>query len=712
MSHKTIITPSSVLLCSILSATAWADGHSPKEAKQPLKLQDVTVTGTKEGEVKLQKVPSAISAFTEEDIKASGIDNIRDLPLQTPGLNLTHNGQSARLYMRGIGSNLDFIGSDPSVTVHVDGVYQSRTFSILEDFLDVERVEVLRGPQGTLYGRNSAGGTINVITKKPEAENGGEVFVELGSYKYRSLGGVVNGVLSEDKVFGRLAIAKTEHDPYVKNMAATGVDGLLDDDSLSSRGSLRFLLSDRSELLLRADYLGVDRNPAAYKQTLLTPNGAAGVNAGLANVPVGSWAMNVTDVDPFTEIKNWGLSAEYEHKISPTLKLVSLTAYRDTDTHLREDTDGSDVAGVATELDWQQDQISQELRLQYNEDDLTWVAGAYYLQEEQESATNINKVVNIDAESDLTSYSLFGQGTYALTSALNATAGVRFSSEEKDYQNIQAHPDPAKAFDVNLTQRWSSWSPKVGLDYTYASGDLVYMNASRGFKSGGYNMTSSDPEFDPEYVWSYEVGSKLQLLDKRLQTNVSVFYYDYTDLQVQDFVQVGVLSVSNAADATVKGIEIENQWSPTYDILLEADYSFLDARYDRYDSPSGDASGDRLVASPKHKINLAFEYFRDMSAGTFSYRAEYQWQDEQFFTAPNQDVSKQKAYGLVNLRANYVSADEVWEGQVYVENLGKKAYSTSSREFPAAAPPNGPGLGITKDINPPRTVGFRLTRNF
>ncbi|WP_156506090.1 TonB-dependent receptor plug domain-containing protein, partial [Oleiphilus sp. HI0117] len=144
--------------------------------------------------------------------------------------------------MRGIGSNLDFIGSDPSVTVHVDGVYQSRTTSILEDFLDVERVEILRGPQGTLYGRNSTGGTINLITKKPEAESSGKLFAEVGSYSFRSVGGMINGTISEDKVLGRLAVVKTDHDPYVKNTAATGVDGLLDDDSLATRGALRFLL--------------------------------------------------------------------------------------------------------------------------------------------------------------------------------------------------------------------------------------------------------------------------------------------------------------------------------------------------------------------------------------------------------------------------------------------------------------------------------------
>ena len=712
MHLKATLVQYTLLCCASVSAfTAYAEPTPTKQLdathpNQVLKLKNIIVTGTKEGEVDLQQVPSAISAFSAEDIESAGIENIEDLPLLTPGLNLSRNGQSTRLYIRGIGSNLDFIGSDPSVTVHVDGVYQSRTTGILNDFLDVERVEVLRGPQGTLYGRNSAGGTINVVSKLPEAKTEAKVFAEAGSYNFLRTGASLSGAIVDESVLGRIAVMKTEHDPYVKNTNPNGIDGLLDDDSLNTRGTLRFLLDEQSEFILRADYSDIDRNPGAYKPTLLTTSGGTPSQAGSVVLPADPWAMNVTDVGPFAKIRNWGASAEYTRALSPELSLVSLTAYRDLHSDLMEDTDGSNLGLIATRYDERQDQISEELRLQYKGNRLDWVAGIYYLLENQEADTNINGVVKFDVESETQAYAVFGQGVYALTPALNATLGLRYSDETKDYKNVHTHPNPANEFSLDQSESWQDWSPKVGVDYTDASGAMVYASVSRGFKSGGFNMTSGVPEFDPEYVWSYEVGSKFETLENKLRTHVSVFYYDYSDLQVQDFVQVGVLSVSNAAEATVQGFEIENQWMPSYDLLFELDYAFLDTEYDKYNSPAGNASGDDLIASPRHKINLATQFFHDLKTGTLSYRLEYTWQDDQFFTAPNQHVSKQNAYALVNMRIAYQTLDEKSQLQFYAENLTNKAYSTSSREFPSAS------VGVTKDINPPRTVGVKYSYHF
>jgi iron complex outermembrane receptor protein len=705
MSRKPIITSSSILLCSILSATVWADGHSPEEGAQPLKLQDVTVTGTKEGEVNLQDVPSAISAYTEDDINDAGIKSIKDLRSQTPSLNLTHNGQSARLYMRGIGSNLDFVGTDPSVTVHVDGVYQSRTTGVLEDFLDLERIEVLRGPQGTLYGRNSTGGTINLISNKPEAETKGKLFAEAGSYKLQTAGGMINGTILEDKVLGRLAIAKTKHDPYVKNEAATGVDGLMDDDSVTTRGSLRFLMDEKSELLLRADYTDIDRNPGAYKTTLTAVDGSPSAMAGLVSRPDDPWAMNVSDIDPYTSLDAVGASAEYTRELSSNLTLVSLTGYKDTELGLREDTDGSNVDYLYTEHNELQTQISEELRLQYKDEKLSWVAGLFYLQEEQESDTAINvTLANIrstfDAENELTAYAAFGQGTYAVSDELNATIGLRYSKEEKEFKNV------ALAYSVDEKQDWDSWSPKIGFDYSPDDDSMLYGSISKGFKSGGYNLTAADAEFEPEEVVSYELGAKSQSADKQFSYNTAIFYSDYQDLQVQNFIVPGQITITNAADASIQGFELETQWLPTYDWMFSFNYTYLDADYKSYVLTTGDASGHDMVASPEQKINLATQYYYDIPSGTFSYRLEYSWTDMQYFTAPNQEVSMQDSYALVNARIAFESADEVWEAQVYGENLTNEAYSTSSREFPAAV------TGITKDINPPRTFGVRLVRNF
>ncbi len=685
------------------------------------KFRDVVVvTATKEGEVNLQEVPASITVFGEEQLAAAGMNNIEDLKAATPGLNVTRNGQATRLYMRGIGTNLDFIGSDPSVTVHQDGIYQSRTTTVLTEFLGVDRVEVLRGPQGTLYGRNSTGGTINVISSLPQSESEAKVGIEIGNLGKRSVMASAGGALGDDDIMGNIALLMTEHDPYVDIAGASAEDGLFDDETLGAKGALRFLIGDDGELIVRADYGDSDRSSGAYKPTGLTTTGQPAPLAGLLDLPSDPWTMNISYNDPFLELTDWGTSAELKWRLSERFSITSLTGYRDMAFHTIEDTDGSNLAVLFTELEDDQDQFSEEIRLNYKSDQLKWVLGVYYLAEDHGTNTTVNVEGpglqnRFTASNDTTAFAVFSQATYAVTTKLNTTLGLRYSQEEKEFNNVNqllsaASGAQLNGFEVKQTADWDSWSPKVGVDYTWASGKMVYASLSRGFKSGGFNLTASDARFDPEYVWAYEAGFKLDLIDRELRSNIAFFYYDYTDLQVSDFTRPGVLSITNAADAVIQGVEIENQWAPNYDWVFELNYAYLDAEYDTYFAPNGatvvDVSGNRLNAAPRHKVSLAAQYYQSLDVGTLSYRLEWFWQDQQFFTAFNQSVSSQSAYGLVNARVSYFSADEKWEVQAYGENLGDKAYSTSSREFPATS------VGVTKDINPPRTFGAKLVYHF
>lgn len=700
------------------SASALSEDSSPSKG-QPVKLKDVVVTATKEGEVNVQKVPASISAYTEDQLVDAGIKNIEDLKFQTPGMNVTRNGQATRLYMRGIGTNLDLIGSDPSVTVHLDGIYLSRTTSILDDLLDVERVEILRGPQGTLYGRNSTGGTINIISKLPQTEPEGKASVELGNYNHRTFAASASGPLVGESLLGGIALSKTDHDPYVDDIGTSQTDGLMDDDSLGARGTLRYILDNQGEIILRSDYNNVDRSTGAYKPTGLTTTGATSPLAGALVLPSDPFEMNISYDDPTVDITHWGTSAEIQWPLSSSLKVVSLTGYRNLDFKTVEDTDGSNLNVLLSEVNDDQHQVSEELRLHYVQNGLSLVNGLYYLNEDHKTDTTVNVLApglrnHFDVSNETTAYALFSQGTYAVTSQLNATLGVRYSKEKKDFTNTNRLTNATGAqvsgFNTQKSQDWDAWSPKAGIDYSVTPQAMVYGNVSRGFKSGGFNFTSTDPQFDPEYVWAYEVGTKLDFKEQQLRSNIALFYYDYTDLQVSDFTRAGVLSITNAADATVKGLEIENQWSPSVDWLFEANYAYLDATYDKYLAPSGttsvDVSGNRLNASPENKFSLAAQYFQDVDFGTFSYRLEYAWQDKQFFTAFNQDVSSQDSYGLINARVSFRTTDEKWEVLAYGENLTNENYSTSSREFTAAT------VGVSKDIAPPLTAGVKLVYHF
>ena len=701
-----------VLVCAGVNAQPEVspDSTSPRE---------IVVTATKTGAVPLQDVPASISVVDAEQIHAEGIQNLEDIERQTPGLNLTRNGLWTRLYLRGIGTNLDFTGSDPSVTVHVDGVYEGRTSTVLDDFLDVKRVEILRGPQGTLYGRNSTGGTINIITRLPDAQPKSKVSVGVGNYSQYRVQASASGGLGSDRVIGGINLMQTEHDPYIRNINGNGNKGLDDDNTSAASSNLQWLPNNDVKLILRADYSDSHHAPMAYKTTGLTVDGKAAPLAAASSTPSDPFTINNDLVNPFVAKRVQGISAELAWTLSPQWDLTSLSAYRKLDIGAREDTDGSNLNVLVTELYEQQHQASEELRVSYRGPQLDWVSGVFLLQEHHDSDTTIN--INLTgsknhylASNITTASALFSQGTYHLTPRLSAVLGLRYSREQKDFDNINTVRNAANiqvgGFTVNDDGNWNDWSPKLALDYTIDANTMIYASASRGFKSGGFNLTSSDAEFGPEKVWTYETGAKLHWLARAVRSHVALFHSDYRDLQVSDFTQPGVLSISNAATATIDGLELENQWVISSAWMLALDYAWLDATYTRYLAPRGnslvDVSGNRLNASPRHKVSTWVQYYLPARIGDWSFRLEYNWRSRQYFTAFNEPVSSQGAYGLVNGQIALTAPDGRWDLQFFGNNLTNIDYSTSSREFPAAL------TGVTRDINPPRTLGTRVTYRF
>ena len=695
------------------------------EAGDTFQLEEIIVTATKVGEVSAQSLPLSITVMDALEIHDANLHTIEDVQRLTPGLNLTRNGQWTRLYMRGIGTNLDFIGSDPSVTVHVDGVYQARTANVLDEFLDVERIEVLRGPQGTLYGRNSTGGTINIITRLPDADPQANVSAELGSDSLHRVSASASGGLGSDNLIGRIAVLQTEHDPYIHNVHPTGVDGLLDDNTVKANGSLQTFFGDSGTLILRGDYYDSDRVPGAFKTTGLNALGEPVAATPQLDIPADEFEVNTDLANPQLDIDSWGGSVELQMDLTPGWRLTSLTGYRELVNAGQEDTDGSNLTALVTAVDEQQDQVSEELRINYETDRLKWVTGVYYLEEQHDSDIQVNiGTVPLQrhyvTSNETTVYALFTEATYGLTSALNLTAGVRYSDEEKHFENqylpsVPGHPALGAAYVVDETHDWQDWSPRLAVDYSVTDDAMLYASASKGFKSGGFNVTANDVGFDPEEVLAYEIGTKLNWADGTVRSNIAVFYYDYTDLQVSAFSLPGVLSISNAADATAQGVELENQWLVTDAWMLMFNYAVLDATYDEYMAPLQvspisivlvDVSGNKLNASPGNKFNLASQHMWSSELGEWRFRVDYTWQDEQYFTAFNQKVSSQGAYGLFNAQLALAAPDETWEIQVYGENLGDVGYSTASREFAALT------TGVTRDINPPRTFGTRLSYRF
>jgi iron complex outermembrane receptor protein len=717
----------------VLALALLAAGATGARAAEPVGLEEILVTATKTGETVLQVTPISITAFDAAMLERAAITDVKDLVGLTPGLTVGQNSAWAQVYIRGVGTNNVFPGSDTSSTVHLDGVYLARPMMVFNDFVDAERIEVLRGPQGTLYGRNSAGGTINIVTRSPDNEVRAKASAEYGNFESVRLTGSASGPLIEDRLFAGVAMMTSNRDGYVRNLSDSSDDSRLDDDDTDALlVKLRFLVADHVDVTLAADWVSKDDTGPQDKPALVDVTGAP------IPLPPGFEPTVIADAHTINspgehvrDVENHGVSATISADLRHGLSLKSITAYRALDAFLTTDTDYTEVPGVVSTIWEEQNQFSQELQLNGRTDRLTWVAGAFYFHEEDQLVGDINPqlagifvfgtpdfhaLLTADVETD--AYAAYAQGSYAINERLTATAGLRYSYEEKKVHQVSSLDVGGlmtiPQFDSTDHDDWKAWTPKLGLDYRIDDEIMAYVSVTRGFKSGGFNFSAQQPSFDPEFLTSYELGLKSEWLNHRLRVNLGAFYYDYSDLQVQSFVlEAGGASqveTTNAADATVKGLELEFTARPIEELDLSVGIAYLDAAYDRYDcasraaDPPGtcrDVSGNSLNNSPTWQVGLAGQWTRNIGDwGAVFVRAEFQWTDEQYFTAINDVMMSQGSYELVNARAGLNFLDTGWSVVLYGRNLGDTTYYNAAADFSP--------FGVTRTLNPPRTFGIQV----
>ncbi|CAN5675927.1 TonB-dependent receptor [soil metagenome] len=677
---------------------------------------DIVVTASKTGATLLQDTPFAVTAFNAEMLERTGVKDVRDLAAVTPNLLVTQNASFSQIYIRGIGSNNVFGGSDPSSTIHLDGVYLARPASYLTNFLDVERIEVLRGPQGTLYGRNSVGGTINVISRKPGNEFVGRIQATYGNYNFARAEGYVSGPLVEDKLAASISFIGSRRDGYLKNIVP-GVGDADNERTIGGRGQLRFTPSAPLEIILRADYVHSDDALAGYVKLLQTTTDP------LANSTLGDYRKIAVNIRPASNRRQWGTAGEVNYDVADGLQLKSLTAYRANRLTQVGDTDGTALNGRRTDQFEDQHQFSQEVNLTGKAGALTYILGAYYFNEHilvDSSVTtyatnvraNFNPTINTDAIAG------FAQGSFAVTEQITLTAGIRYTSEKKKFDQIATNfslitglPNATYPRTYSTQNTYKAWTPKFGIELRPTDGLLIYASATKGFKSGGFNFSSANAAqgFDPEMLWSYEAGAKLDLLDRLLRLNATVFRYDYSDLQVQSFLSPGVVDITNASDAKVKGAEFEAQLRPASWLKLGGNLAYLNARYKNYTSallPGNipyDASGNRLNLAPKWSYSVFAEADTAIGAGSGFIRGEYNYRTRQFFTASNSGLDTQPGYGLLNASIGYTFPGEHFELLAFARNLTDREYVTSTASFAS---------GIVGRVGEPRTYGIRAVAKF
>jgi iron complex outermembrane receptor protein len=734
-------------------------------------IDEIFVTAERR-EASLQETPISITAFSDKLLEELGIEDSEQLAALTPGL-VIQRDVIGKVVIRGIGAENFTVAGDPGVAINYDGAYISRSSVAIFDMFDLERVEVLRGPQGTLYGRNATGGAINFISRKPTEALDGFATMEMGDYDKFRVEGAVGGPIS-DQVLFRVAGMIHERDGFTDNIfpdVGRGLDQLDNKDLWAGRAFLTLKPTDDLDIQFKLDAYRDDSNPPPYKYTddpvvyfgsrdnngtpadptddfvvpgVPFPNPTAGdlytVSQGFESDIPGS---DRTFGDP----GRWdqtGYGATVNWSMPNGMTLRSITAYREMEFDWLNDGDGLEAFLVTYFQNDDSDLFTQEFQLlSANDGPLTWVAGLFYLDESSDSFIGIpiNGFANllIDGTADTTAYAVFGQAAYAFTDGLRGILGLRYNYEEKEVSYVYDRFGTVTTVNGE-DDDWNSVTPKIGIEYDISDDSMLYGTVTNGFKSGGFNLLAVQSSYDEETVWSYELGAKNRFLDGRLQLNANVFYMDYDDLQVGKVVNLSA-TIQNAAKANMYGAEVEVSAEVTDQLRVDAGVSWLETEYDQFETedpgyqlgdnpvdPSDDPAppdcgtliggstidlaGCELPRAPNFSGFLAAAYVVPLGgAGDLTLAGNLQYTDDQYFTQFNRDAVAQDSYSVWNARVTWGSADGAVQVALYGENLGDEEYFTNSLE--SGVPTAGVDPVVPQYfVGAPRTWGVKVQYNF
>ncbi len=747
------------LLAGVSAACAGfpAAGAMAQETGASERGDEVVVTARRREE-SLQDVPVAVSAFDDGRLAELQADTLSGIQYATPNLYFDQGDASnAVIYLRGIGQNDSLAFADPGVGVYVDDVFIARSQAAFLELFDVQRVEVLRGPQGTLYGRNTIGGAVKFVSTTPPDELKGYLEAGGGNYGFATVKGGLGGPIVPDVLRGKAAFSYTRRKGFAENT----VDGEDDGDikSFSGRGSLLFTPSEQVEFLLSVDGK-VDRPDTSRSPVRETPITGApdpvGMPATLVTYPAASDPY-VVDVNAngLSDLTGFGAALTSRWKATDSLTIEAITSYRTIDFDLNLDTDGSPLPILDILLIQDQSQFSQEVRAIYDDGGrFNFTGGFYYFHDDDKTFSGYDDgsatifgfpVVAFGFPSSAlaqtrqitSSYAAFGDASFALTDRLNVSAGVRYTYEEKRstrlFENffdisasvIEDTPPFLQGAGVPGTTvsgeaDFDAFTPKVSVSYKLTDDAMAYATASRGFKSGGFDGRGTSDfgfqPFEPEFVWSYEGGLKTSWFDGALIANAAYFYNDYTDLQVTSFGADPVSGVfqslfTNAAEARIHGAELELFAKPAERLSLTGSVGWLDAQYKEFDILVGgvvtDVSDRAMVNAPRWNASLGATYEHPLGNGmTAVAHVDGAYRGERATEITASPELTQERHGLLNAFVALKAADESWEIRGGVKNATNEAIRVQGfnlSEFP------GVQLGF---YTAPRTWDARLIVRF
>lgn len=677
-------------------------------------VERVTVTAARTGAQDAQTMPVAVTVLPSRTIEQAWVETVEDLAGLVPTMTVSRNAGQGQVTIRGIGTNASATGADPSSTVHLDGVYLARPSMQLTELLDVDRIEVLRGPQGTVYGRNSVGGTVSIASRLPTNVFEARVRVAAGTYDMLRVEGAVSGPIVKDRMMGSVSFLRASREGFVTDRGhPAGTLG--GQDTWAGRAQLRLVLGRTAEVRLSGDAGQNDGIPLTYAQPIATKPGF--------QIPPAPSLWEVRTNDPAAGHNSQaGAAATLVVHLSDTTTLTALTSRRSADYRSFVDLDLIDRPLQAIDIVDTQHQFSQEVTVVGRTARLSWVGGAFLFDEHIDGPVLITVYGpgiqrRPHATIDARAWALFGDVTYQLSRRLSITSGLRYSSESKSLSNTGGNyrlgttelADPASFYAFTDRATFDAWTPRLSIQTRASSAVFAYVSASRGFKSGGFNPSWPEPgrPFRPEFAWSYEGGLKSTLAGGKVQANVAAFHNDYRDLQVQSVVEAGLLDITNAASATVRGVEIEATALAWRGVHVSGQLARLDATYDEY-TASGeggrtqDVAGHRLTNAPGWSGGASVAGGVDTGGrGILSVRADVTWQSRVFFSPFNDGIETQEPYALAHVRAAWEPRHRAWELAVFVRNLGNRAYITGTFAVPITAIGGRPGE--------PRQWGTQIT---
>ena len=708
----------------VLSALAVA---VPQVAfSQSSALEEVIVTAERRAQ-DAQDVPIALTIIGGSEISPSGISSISDVALKTPNLTFTQfNIGEPQLFLRGLGTTIDSAGADPTVSVFIDDVYVGRSAGATSDLYDLERIEVLRGPQGTLYGRNVTGGAISIVTKRPSNEFEAKLGVTVGNYGLTVLRGLVDGPIG-DNLAGNLSFSKRDRDGYAySNRSGQELD---DADNFSLRGKLLWDISDNTELLLGFDYSTDDNNGQCRNLTKLD-NPAGDHNSGGVFVPVLKQIKADTNsedprtcamtIEQYAERDVFGLSARLQMEFTNGLSLTSITAYRELEYSWLQELGGLDsppnLLSVEDNEGDDADQISQEFRLTKDGERLFWVAGAYYFKENVDRFANVpiffgpGSPVAPGALLDRswlqsatnTSMALFGQVVWSMTDALALTLGGRHTWDEKEMDNAYYSSPGNEVYNFKgLEESWDEFTPRVTVDWQVTDDHMLFATWSKGYKSGVFisqNTTAALAEtpLEPEEATNMEIGAKTRWFDNRLQFNL--VYFDLENENQQLFRLENFTLVSENFGTESSGIELDFIAALGKNLTLSGMYASLDAEI-----VGGQFAGNVAPRSPDYKYSVALNYNAALGNGAIlDFDASVSYSDNWYMEATNQGVSYMDDYSIVDASVRYTSSGGNWEVTLWGKNLSDELVTSHSIVSSFG--------GSVELFAPPRTYG--VTANY